>query len=73
MTQDWAERRGGPGDLRRFWQSRTFLLYSKGHGGAEVNFTFGISLSLSARCVKNELGVNRGSGEDSWKAFLGSI
>lgn len=27
------------------------------------------SFSLSARCVKNELGVNRGSGEDSWKAF----
>lgn len=69
MIHDWAERRAGPDDLRQFWQSKTFLLYPKGHGGAEVNFTCGISLSLSARCVKNELGVNRGSGEDSWKAF----
>lgn len=50
MTHDWAERKAGPDDLRQFWQSRTFLLYSKGHGGAEVNFTFGISLSLCQMC-----------------------
>lgn len=69
MTRDWLERRAGPDDLRQFWQSKEILLYSKSHVGAGVNFTFGNP--FSGRCVKNELGVNRGSGEGSWKAFAG--
>lgn len=37
------ERRAGPDDLRQFWQSKGFLLFSESHAGAGVSFTFGIS------------------------------
>lgn len=34
------ERRAGPYALRQSWQSKGFLLYSKSHRGAGINFYF---------------------------------
>lgn len=34
------ERRAGPDDLRQFWQSKGFLLYSNSRRRAGVNFYF---------------------------------